>query len=88
MLKVQEPVIIIGDIHGQFYDLVHIALGGAYCDLFTCDGAMDRTLGSLRSRLGLQLQVSRKGTGSDDVFVTALDLTLERLSSGSSTKRS
>lgn len=23
-MKVQEPVIIIGDIHGQFYDLVHM----------------------------------------------------------------
>ena len=24
LVKVQEPVIIIGDIHGQFYDLVHM----------------------------------------------------------------
>lgn len=24
MLKVQEPVIIIGDIHGQFYDMIHM----------------------------------------------------------------
>jgi serine/threonine-protein phosphatase 2B catalytic subunit len=24
LLKVQEPVIIIGDIHGQFYDMIHM----------------------------------------------------------------
>lgn len=24
MLRVQEPVIIIGDIHGQFYDMIHM----------------------------------------------------------------
>lgn len=24
MLKVKEPVVIIGDIHGQFYDMVHM----------------------------------------------------------------
>jgi len=23
-LRVQEPVIIIGDIHGQFYDMIHM----------------------------------------------------------------
>ena len=24
LLKVQEPVIIIGDIHGQYYDMIHM----------------------------------------------------------------
>jgi len=24
VLKMKEPVIIVGDIHGQFYDLVHM----------------------------------------------------------------
>ena len=24
MLRVQEPVIIIGDIHGQFFDMIHM----------------------------------------------------------------
>jgi hypothetical protein len=24
MVKAQEPVIIIGDIHGQYYDMVHM----------------------------------------------------------------
>ena len=24
MLKVCEPVVIIGDIHGQFYDMIHM----------------------------------------------------------------
>lgn len=24
MLRVEEPVIIIGDIHGQFFDMIHM----------------------------------------------------------------
>ena len=24
MLKVKEPVVIIGDIHGQYYDMIHM----------------------------------------------------------------
>ena len=24
LLKVKEPVVIIGDVHGQFYDMIHI----------------------------------------------------------------
>ena len=24
MIRIQEPVIIIGDIHGQFYDMIHM----------------------------------------------------------------
>lgn len=24
MIRMQEPVIIIGDIHGQYYDLIHM----------------------------------------------------------------
>jgi serine/threonine-protein phosphatase 2B catalytic subunit len=24
VLKMKEPVIIVGDIHGQFYDLIHM----------------------------------------------------------------
>lgn len=24
MLKVQQPVVIIGDIHGQFFDMIHM----------------------------------------------------------------
>jgi serine/threonine-protein phosphatase 2B catalytic subunit len=24
ILKMQEPVIIVGDIHGQFYDMIHM----------------------------------------------------------------
>jgi len=24
ILKLQEPVIIVGDIHGQYYDLIHM----------------------------------------------------------------
>jgi len=24
IIKMQEPVIIVGDIHGQYYDLIHM----------------------------------------------------------------
>lgn len=24
MMRVQEPVIIVGDIHGQYFDLIHM----------------------------------------------------------------
>jgi hypothetical protein len=24
LLKVQQPVVIIGDIHGQFFDMIHM----------------------------------------------------------------
>jgi serine/threonine-protein phosphatase 2B catalytic subunit len=24
LIKIKEPVIIVGDIHGQFYDLIHM----------------------------------------------------------------
>lgn len=39
-------------------DAMHAAVGGAYCDIFTCDHETDRWLGSARERLGLERQLT------------------------------
>jgi hypothetical protein len=45
---------------GSFYDWAHL-LGGAYCDVFTCDGEVSKWIGELRAGFGLRPQMTAKG---------------------------
>lgn len=48
-----------------FYDLAHLIVGAAYCDVFTCDRLVSRCLGNVReAALGRQRQLAvEKGPG-------------------------
>jgi len=59
-------------LSGSFHDLVHLSVGAAYCDVFTCDGLVSDWLGPLRQALGLQPQLSAKKLGGPEPFVKAL----------------
>lgn len=54
-----------------FVDYIHATLGGAYCDVFTCDFAVDGYLGDARERLGLRRQLSVRRRGAE-AFVREL----------------
>ena len=45
----------------SFLDWLHVAAGGAYCDVFTCDKDTDTCLGDVRKELGLKRQLSPRG---------------------------
>jgi hypothetical protein len=59
-------------LSGSFHDLVHLSVGAAYCNVFTCDGLVSDWLGPLRQDLGLQPQLSAKKLGGPEPFVKAL----------------
>lgn len=61
------------ELESSFYDYAHLAIGAAYCDVFTCDVLSSRCLGDTRVRLGREPQIA-KGRGALDAagFVRAL----------------
>ena len=59
-------------LRGSFHDLVHLSVGAAYCDVFTCDGLVSDWLGPLRQDLKLPQQLSVKKRGGPAAFVKAL----------------
>lgn len=67
-------------LSGSFHDLIHVSVGAAYCDVFTCDGIVSDWLGDLRDAIGLsrQLSVGRTDSGAKG-FVEALMATWPRL---------
>lgn len=67
-------------LSGSFHDLIHVSVGAAYCDVFTCDGNVSDWLGDLRDAIGLphQLSVGRTDSGAKG-FVEALMATWPRL---------
>ncbi len=61
-----------GALRGSFHDLIHLSVGAAYCDVFTCDGLVGDWLGDLRQILGLRPLLSRKKFTTTEAFVSAL----------------
>lgn len=59
-------------LRGSFHDLVHLAVGAAYCDTFTCDARVSGWLGDLRQRLGFCRQLTVRESGGPEAFVRAL----------------
>jgi hypothetical protein len=59
-------------LQGSFHDMIHLSVGAAYCDVFTCDHLVADWLGDLRKVLGLRPQLSRKQFETADKFVGAL----------------
>ena len=57
-------------LSGSFHDLVHLSVGAAYCDVFTCDGLVSDWLGA--QDRGLRTQFSAKQLGGPQSFVKAL----------------
>ena len=58
-------------LSGSFDDMQHLAIGAAYCDVFTCDGTVSSWLGDVRTGFGLRPQISRRGLSADG-FAKAL----------------
>jgi hypothetical protein len=56
---------------GMSYDLQHL-VGGAYCDVFTCDYRVDEALGTAREAQGRSRQLSIRGCGNLEEFVNRL----------------
>ncbi len=55
-----------------FGDWMHLA-GGAYCDVFTCDGTVSGWLGNVREGFGLPRQLAVRGyPGGAEAFVRDL----------------
>lgn len=61
------------ELESSFYDYAHLAIGAAYCDVFTCDALSSQCLGDTRVRLGREPQIAL-GKGALDAagFVRAL----------------
>lgn len=60
------------DLESSFGDRMHLA-GGAYCDAFTCDGAVSGWIGGLRESFGLPRQLAARGyPGGAEAFVRDL----------------
>jgi hypothetical protein len=61
-----------GALASSFGDYMHL-VGGAYCDVFTCDGPVSQWLGDLRPTLGLGRQLAVSGyPGGARTFVRDL----------------
>jgi hypothetical protein len=59
-------------LKGSLCDWIHV-MGAAYCDVFTCDGAVSDWLGNLRTTMGLRPQLALQGhPGESEGFVQAL----------------
>ncbi len=59
-------------LQSSFEDYVHLAIGAAYCDVFTCDGDVSSCIGESRARLGFARQLSAKELGGPAVLTTQL----------------
>lgn len=66
----------LGSFH---WDLAHLVVGAAYCDVFTCDKETSRALGSFRASLGLKPQLCIGEFPSTRDFVAALTSTGHQL---------
>ncbi len=62
------------DLRSSFPDMVHVAIGGAYCDIFTCDADASVCVGVAREKLGLPRQVSEREKGLDGFCRELLDV--------------
>jgi len=61
-----------------FEDYVHLAVGGAYCDVFTCDADVSECIGpNVRRGFGLGPQTSVRETGGPAPFVARLMAEIE-----------
>lgn len=59
-------------MESTFEDFLHLAVGAAYCDVFTCDADVSGCLGDARIKLGLARQLSVREVGGPAAFVKAL----------------
>ena len=57
-------------------DYMHMALGAAYCDIFTCDAETSEWLGTTRRDVGLPEQIVLGGSTSFEDFVNKLETAL------------
>ncbi len=58
-------------LRGSSLDLMHLTVGAAYCDVFTCDGTVSDWLGDVRETLGLKRQMAVRGKTVEE-FVNSL----------------
>jgi hypothetical protein len=59
------------ELGSSFFDYVHAYVGGAYCDVFTCDGQVFDAIAEQRTRLGLPAPLTANGMTAQ-AFVAAL----------------
>jgi hypothetical protein len=61
---------------GSAFDIQHLS-GAVYCDVFTCDAAVDRSIGDFRTARGLARQLSVGESRDPELFVSALEAQLD-----------